>query len=91
MGCGENAYGQLGLGHTKNQASWVLLSDKTDIRAIAAGVAHSLLLTARGELFGCGYNSNGQLGLVHTGKNQASWVLLSDKIDIRDHCSGLSS
>ena len=80
-------YGQLGLGHTENQASWIKLSDKTHIRAIAAGGNHSLLLTETGELFGCGYNQYGQLGLGHT-EHQASWIQLSDKTHIRAIAAG---
>ena len=74
----------------KNQATWVLLSDKTDIRAIAASGSHSLLLTARGELLGCGFNEYGQMGLGHT-EDQASWVLLSDKTDICAIAAGESN
>ena len=82
FGCGYNSNKvSWVLVHIEDQASWVLLSDKIDIRAIAAGGSHSLLLTARGELFACGFNEYGQLGLGHH-ENQASWVLLSDKTDI---------
>jgi hypothetical protein len=76
FGCGYNGFGQLGLGHTNNQASWIQLSDKTNIRAIAAGGFHSLLLTEIGELFGCGFNQYGQLGLGLT-EDQANWANLN--------------
>ena len=60
---------------------------KPNIRAIAAGCSHSLLLTETGELFGCGFNEYGQLGLGHT-QNQANWVPLSDKTYIRAIAAG---
>jgi alpha-tubulin suppressor-like RCC1 family protein len=51
-GCGNNQSGQLGHGHTTNQASWKKLSDKTSIRAIAAGWSHTLLLRPRESFLG---------------------------------------
>ena len=37
--------------------------------AVAAGGAHSLLLTERGDVYGCGRNTDGELGytLLHMG------------------------
>jgi alpha-tubulin suppressor-like RCC1 family protein len=87
FGCGNNGFGQLGLGHTEDQASWIKLSDKIPIRAITAGSYHSLLLTETGELFGCGNNQCGQLGLEPT-EDQASWIKLSDKTRIRAIAAG---
>ena len=82
FGCGVNEYGQLGLGHNKDQASWVLLRLIKPIFAPLQRVALIVyMLTAKGELFGCGRNQYGQLGLGHT-EDQASWVLLSDKTDM---------
>ena len=87
FGCGHNYYGQLGLGHTENQVSWIPLRANTHIHAIAAGRNHSLLVTETGELFGCGDNEYGQLGLGDT-QHQASWIRLTDKTPIRAIAAG---
>ena len=39
--------------------------DSIKIASIAAGYAHTMLLTTTGQLYGCGYNDRGQLGLGH--------------------------
>lgn len=58
-----------------------------DIRDIAVGTFHSLLLTKGGELFGCGANDTGQLGIGDF-SNKDTWVKLSDKKDIRAIAAG---
>ena len=61
-GCGENFYGQLGIGSRLKRCSPELIP-KEDIEKAAAGLFHSLLLTTKGELWGSGHNLSGELGL----------------------------
>jgi len=58
---GYNFYGQLGLGHDKNQKSWKQTS-LTAVTAMAGGSKHSLALKSDGTVWGTGWNLNGQLG-----------------------------
>jgi alpha-tubulin suppressor-like RCC1 family protein len=64
---GRNTTGQLGIGNTQNQAraNRVIKSngnDLTDIRAIAAGISHSLALTNSKMVWGWGADTSGQVG-----------------------------
>nr|XP_033798714.1 probable E3 ubiquitin-protein ligase HERC4 isoform X2 [Geotrypetes seraphini] len=63
---GQNKYGQLGIGYEyKNQTSPQLVKTLLGIpfAQIAAGGAHSVVLTLSGAIFGWGRNKFGQLGL----------------------------
>ncbi|WP_216673601.1 RCC1 domain-containing protein [Pyxidicoccus fallax] len=60
---GLNSSGQLGIGSTVSPStSPVQPSGLTHVRAVAAGVSHSLALHANGTVFAWGLNSSGQLG-----------------------------
>jgi alpha-tubulin suppressor-like RCC1 family protein len=65
---GRGKYGRLGLGHEEHTrfASPVQLlglHDKVRVKAVAAGYAHSMVLTElTGQLFTMGHGSHGQLG-----------------------------
>ncbi|NXC83738.1 HERC4 ligase, partial [Cercotrichas coryphoeus] len=63
---GQNKYGQLGLGYEyKKQTSPQMIKSLLGIpfAQIAAGGAHSFVLTLSGAIFGWGRNKFGQLGL----------------------------
>lgn len=63
---GQNKYGQLGLGYEyKKQTSPQVIKSLLGIpfAQIAAGGAHSFVLTLSGAIFGWGRNKFGQLGL----------------------------
>lgn len=67
---GANTYGQLGLGHNSDAESMAPVPDFTGtdkIRTVAAGGAHTLVLTEGGKVYSFGRNNNGQLGLNNTG------------------------
>ncbi|CAM4448844.1 MAG: hypothetical protein LEGION0398_MBIBDBAK_01452 [Legionellaceae bacterium] len=69
FGCGDNSYGQLGLGREIKSALTPMkinfpAEDIPKITHISTGAAHSLIATSD-KLFVCGYNEYGQLGLGH--------------------------
>ena len=60
--CGNNPFGELGLGHSTNK----LTPEKINlppIISISAGGNFSLFVDANGSVWSCGYNQYGQLGL----------------------------
>ncbi|XP_073687670.1 secretion-regulating guanine nucleotide exchange factor [Garra rufa] len=66
---GANSYGQLGQGHTEDQAEPRRADgglQAEHIRCITGGGGHSAVITESGGLLMCGQNHKGQLGLSHT-------------------------
>ena len=61
---GNNYVGQLGTSDTETSFSPVLMAGNfnTRIKAISAGLYHSLVLSDQGALFGCGDNDVGRAG-----------------------------
>ncbi len=65
---GREYHGMLRMGCLRRpQLSPVLikLPSRVRVASIAAGYAHTMLLTTEGQLYACGYNDRGQLGLGH--------------------------
>jgi hypothetical protein len=63
--CGQNSYGELGLGDTNLRKSFskIALLDDKKIISIGAGNEHSLFVSTDGKLLTVGYNDNGQCGI----------------------------
>src|SRR5262245_50670472 len=59
---GENASGELGLGHTTDAKTPTEIPGLSAVIAVAAGEHHSLALTSTGELYAWGKNQYGQVG-----------------------------
>jgi len=68
----------LGQRNTDNQKRPTLVQDfdGVKIQSISAGGYHSIVQTAKGDLYACGLNKDGQLGLGHT-KSKTSFTHLS--------------
>ena len=67
FGCGQNFFGQLGLGHNENKTRLCKINIQNVI-SFACGGDHSIVLTKDG-VYGCGKNSYGQLGrYIHKSK-----------------------
>ena len=66
-GCGNNNYGELGLGDTTNRSAFTQITTNTDgIKEIYCGRTYTLILENDGTLWGCGSNGFGRLGLGDT-------------------------
>ena len=61
--CGDNYYGELGLGDNINRNIPTLITNLTHIVQISAGCFYSLVLTNIGQVYAFGYNKKGFLGL----------------------------
>ena len=61
--CGNNQYGDLALGHIKNEITPQKVKNLPRIISVSAGWAFSLFVDENGDAWGCGYNGDGQLGL----------------------------
>lgn len=66
--CGHNGYGQLGLNDTTNRASFTQVTENinNDVKQVACGFYHTVILKKDGSLWSCGNNGYGQLGLGDT-------------------------
>lgn len=66
--CGQNSYGELGLGDVNMRKSFTRVNalDDKGIVSIGAGNEHSLFVTRDGKLVAAGYNDNGQCGIGST-------------------------
>ena len=64
---GYNYYGELGLGNRDMLSSFTKIgSAGQNVKAVAAGIRHTVILKENGTLWAAGYNFNGQLGLGDT-------------------------
>ncbi|AYV84717.1 MAG: chromosome condensation regulator [Hyperionvirus sp.] len=63
MGCGNNFYGQLGLGDRLNRNVFTEIFPRKNIVDVVCGSSHTLVLLTDGKLMSCGANGNGELGL----------------------------
>ena len=85
---GYNAYGQLGLGITDDQNSWIKVTDSADnnkpsaITNLFTNNLSAYALTQGGDLWVVGSNGQGQLGLgVDDTANRATWEKVTDSAD----------
>lgn len=61
-GRGNNTYGELALGDTKERKEWTKTNGfPSAVKQVAYGSNHALFLTVDGQVFSCGSNSFGQL------------------------------
>ena len=69
LACGDNEYGQLGLGDTTHRNTFTAvpaLPDGKVAKQVIAGSYHTMILAEDGMVFACGWNVFGQLGLGDT-------------------------
>ena len=62
--CGNNGYGQLGLGNNTNQTTFTQVTKNvSNVKEIVCGGLHVFMVKNDGTVWSCGENSSGQLGL----------------------------
>ena len=64
FGCGSNAFGQLGMSNVKEVSKFQEIqvgNDQVQVKKVAAGMRHSLILLQDGTLWVCGSGKKGQL------------------------------
>ena len=86
-GCGNNSYGQLGLGNTQNKTTFVLIDNTKKWKKVACGNNHTLLIDSNGHLYGCGRNNFGQLGLGDTNDRNVITLIDDSKVYTDISCS----
>ena len=80
--CGNNGYGQLGLGNTTDQSTFTQVTTNidNDVKQIDCGYYHTIILKNDGSVWSCGYNTYGQLGLNST-TNYTSFTQVTTNIN----------
>jgi len=74
--CGNNQYGQLGLGEPQDRHTLTPITGLLELVAQGAGgYGHSVILTKSGYVYSCGLNRYGQLGVGDT-EDRKTWVRL---------------
>ncbi len=90
-GCGNNDYGQLGLGDTSNRETFTQITNNTDnIKSIYCSHFHTIILKNDGTLWGCGRNNLGQLGLGDTTHRYIFTQITTNVSDIKSIYCGQS-
>ena len=80
-GCGNNQYGQLGLGDTTNRNTFTqITANADDIKSVYCGWNHTLILKNDGTLWGCGQNNFYELGLEDTA-NRNIFTQIATNVD----------
>ncbi len=74
---GQGSYGQLGHGDRDRQAVPTKIEGLENVKAVAAGGRHSLVLLQNGDVYAFGETRDGQLGL---GDKEERYVLEPEKI-----------
>ena len=83
-GCGDNRYGQLGLGDTTNRITFTQITTNTDnVKEIYCGWRNTFILKNDGTLWGCGWNEYGQLGLGDTTNRTTFTEIITNADDIK--------
>ena len=83
-GCGNNSYGQLGLGDTNNRTTFTqITTNANNIKEIYCGRGHTFILENDGTLWGCGWNEYSQLGLGDTNNRTTFTQITTNTDDIK--------
>ena len=85
---GENEYGQLGNGTTKNSS--IPIKILTGVKQVALGGTHSAAIKTDGSLWLWGYNRAGQLGDGHYGYDVFSTIPVKIMNDVKQVSLGES-
>ena len=89
-GCGQNTYGQLGLGDTTDRYTFTQITTNADnIKSVCCGNEHTFILKNDGTLWGTGYNGDSRLGLGDTISRNTFTQITTNVDDIKKiYCGG---
>lgn len=94
-GCGDNSNFQLGLGedNTTRKLFTKIPNISTNIKKVACGESHAVVLTSDGELLVAGINTDGQMGLGQdkVGKTISTFDKVPEIKGVKDIACGLQS
>nr|UWI51411.1 hypothetical protein NZ312_06830 [Clostridioides difficile] len=94
-GCGDNSNFQLGLGedNTTRKLFTKIPNMSTNIKKVACGESHAVVLTSDGELLVAGINTDGQmgLGLEKVGKTISTFEKVPEIKGVKDIACGVQS
>ena len=91
LACGQNNYGQLGLGDKSSRTTFTkLTTNVNDIKSIYCGYRHTFILKNDDTLWGCGLNDYGQLGLGGGGSKSTFTQLTTNMYDVKSVYCGYS-
>ena len=89
--CGRNNDGKLGLGDTTDRTTFtqVTTNINNDVKQVACGGSHTIILKNDGTVWSCGNNGSGQLGLNNT-TNKTSFTQVTTNInnDVKEVACG---
>ena len=90
-GCGDNSYGELGLGDTTDRKIFTQVTTNADnIKEVQCGGSYTIILKNDGTLWGCGYNGNGELGLGDTTNKNTFTQITTNANDIKEIYCGVA-
>ena len=82
--CGQNMYGQLGLGDVGGTATFTqVTTNADDVKQVYCGTYHTFILKNDGTLWGCGYNSDGGLGLGNSAGRSTFTQVTTNADDVK--------
>ena len=89
-GCGQNAFGQLGLGDKTNRTTFTQITTNTDdVKSVYCGGSHTIILKNDGTLWSCGWNGNGGLGLGDTTNRTTFTQITTNANNIKEIYCGM--
>ena len=90
LGCGNNNYGQLGLGDGANRYTFTeITTNADDVKSVCCGYNHTVILKNDGTLCVCGYNGYGELGLGDGGNRYTFTQVTTNADNIKEIYCGI--
>ena len=89
--CGNNKYGELGLVMGKSYTTFtqVTTNINNDVKQVACGTYHTMIIKNDGSVWACGFNNNGELGLGDsTNSNTFTQVTTNINNDVKQIACG---